>query len=213
MTRTPLALSLTVLLGACSSAYYSMWEKFGYQKRDILVERVQDGRKDQADAQKQFQSAFDAFKALTNFQGGNLETTYKKLSGELDRCKAAAGAVTDRIGSIEKVAKDLFAEWKKENETYTSADLKANSEKMLLDTQRSYDKLVGAMRAAEGKMKPVLAKFGDQVLFLKHNLNAQAITSLQSEVVKIEGDVGALIADMKKSIEEADAFIASMKKG
>ena len=206
------ALPVTFLLASCSSAYYAMWEKFGYEKRDILVERVQDGRKDQAAAQKQFQTAFEAFKSLTAFEGGNLEATHKKLSGELERCKSAASAVTERIASIDKVAKDLFSEWKKENATYTSEDLRANSEKMLGDTQRSYEKLIASMRTAEGKMQPVLAKFGDQVLFLKHNLNAQAISSLQKEVVKIESDVGALIADMKKSIEEADAFIASMKK-
>ena len=39
-----IALSLT----ACASAYYGAMEKIGYEKRDILVDRVKDAREEQA---------------------------------------------------------------------------------------------------------------------------------------------------------------------
>ncbi|MEZ5962916.1 MAG: DUF2959 domain-containing protein [Planctomycetota bacterium] len=209
--RTSYVISL-VLLASCSSMYYGTMEKFGYHKRDLLVERVQEGRKEQVDAQKQFQSTFDAFKALTEFEGGQLEATYKKLNSEYERCKSSAAAVTSRIKSIEKVAGDMFTEWKKENEQYQSADMRAKSEKMLDDTKVRYEGLITAMHGAETKMAPVLGAFGDQVLMLKHSLNAQAIASLQDTVVKIESDVGNLIKEMEKSIAEADSFIASMSE-
>lgn len=209
MRTVPIAIVL-VAAASCGSLYYGTMEKFGYQKRDLLVERVQEGRQDQVAAQKQFQTTFDAFKQLTEFDGGQLETTYKKLNNEYERCKDSAGAVTRRITSIEKVATDMFSEWKKENEQYQSADLRSKSEKLLSDTQARYGSLITAMRGAESKMQPVLGAFGDQVLLLKHSLNAQAIASLQETVVKIESDVGKLIAEMEKSIKEADDFIASM---
>jgi hypothetical protein len=114
------------------------------------------------------------------------------------------------VASIEKVARDMFAEWKEENEQYQSADLKRKSAQLMGETQRRYDQLIAAMKRAEATMQPVLSAFGDQVLFLKHNLNAQAIASLQDTVVEIEVEVGKLIAEMQRSIEEADAFIASM---
>lgn len=209
--KLSLAPALCLFVAAsCSSVYYGTMEKFGYQKRDILVERVQQGREGQADAQKQFQTTFEAFKQLTGMPGGELETTYKKLNAEYERCKASAGAVTSKVAAIEKVAKDMFTEWKKENEQYQSADMKAKSEVMLNDTAKRYDQLIAAMKGAETRMAPVLGAFGDQVLFLKHNLNAQAIASLQDTVVKIESDVGKLIEEMQKSIAEADQFIASM---
>ena len=66
------------------------------------------------------------------------------------------------------------------------------------------------MKRAEGKLEPALQPLRDQVLFLKHNLNAAAISSLQSEAVKIQSDVASLIAEMQKSIDEADKFISSM---
>ena len=67
-----------------------------------------------------------------------------------------------------------------------------------------------AMRRAEQKMAPVLTAFKDQVLYLKHNLNAQAIASLQSELSSIESDVVQLIREMEASIREADTFISAM---
>lgn len=207
--RLPATLALLLVAG-CSSVYYGTMEKFGYQKRDILVERVQQGKQQQADAQKQFQSTFDAFKQLTGMPGSELETTYKKLSAEYERCKGSAAGVSSKIAAIEKVAKDMFAEWKKENEQYQSADMRSKSEAMLNDTAKRYEQLLTAMKGAESRMAPVLGAFNDQVLFLKHNLNAQAIASLQDTVVKIESDVGKLIEEMQKSIAEADQFIANI---
>ena len=55
----------------------------------------------------------------------------------------------------------------------------------------------------------VLTKFHDYVLFLKHNLNAQAIGSLQGEASKIQIDISKLIADMNESIAQAEKFIKS----
>ena len=60
-------------------------------------------------------------------------------------------------------------------------------------------------------MDPVLEAFQDQVLVLKHNLNARAIGSLRGELASIERDTERLVAEMRQSMAEADAFIASMK--
>ncbi len=62
------------------------------------------------------------------------------------------------------------------------------------------------------EIDPVLLAFRDQVLFLKHNLNARAIASLQTELVSVEANVASLIKEMEVSIGEADAFIKAMAK-
>ena len=66
------------------------------------------------------------------------------------------------------------------------------------------------MKRAESKIDPVLLAFRDQVLFLKHNLNAQAIASLHDELASVEADIALLIKEMEASITEADAFIKAM---
>lgn len=211
-TSTPLvpAVLLLASLGACSSMYYATMEKFGYQKRDLLVERVQEARESQSEAKQQIQTTFEAFQGLTGFQGGELEAKYKQFKGLYDKSKTQAADVKERIASIEKVSGDMFTEWGQEIGQIQNPGLRSKSEAMKADTEKRYQTLIGTMKAAEQRMQPVLTAFNDQVLFLKHNLNAAAISSLQSEAVKIQSDVAGLIAEMQKSIDEADKFIASM---
>ncbi len=73
-----------------------------------------------------------------------------------------------------------------------------------------YGQLIRAMKRAEAKMAPVLAAFHDQVLFFKHNLNAQAIASLKGNLASIESDIAVLIREMEASIREANRFIDAM---
>ena len=85
-------------------------------------------------------------------------------------------------------------------------DLRRSSEQKLNETKQRYAQLIAAMRNSESKMDPVLRAFNDQVLFLKHNLNAAAVSSLQTTAAGIDQDVQALIKDMEASINEANAF-------
>lgn len=193
--------------------YYAGMEKFGREKRDILAKRVSAGREDQQKAKEQFQTTLEAFQNLTGFDGGNLEKVYKKLDGELKRSKNRANQVRDRINGIERVARDLFREWDSEIGKISSDDLRRKSQSLRQDTEDRFGQLIDKMQQAETKMEPVLTAFEDQVLFLKHNLNAQAIQSLSDTALEIDDEVAALIADIEASIEEADAFVESLEAG
>ncbi len=199
------------LLGACSSAYYKTMEGFGIEKRDILVDRVEEARDAQGDASEQFASALDQFRATVNFDGGDLEKTYDRLNTEYERSVAEAEEVSGRIDAVQDVAEDLFAEWERELDQYSKAELRRTSASLLNDTRSRYKQLMTSMRRAERSMDPVLESFEDQVLFLKHNLNARAIGALRNELDSIERDTATLITQMQKAIDEANAFIDSMK--
>lgn len=196
--------------GGCSSAGIALREQMGYAKREQLVDRVEEARDAQDAAKEQFASALEQFQSLVGSTGSELESTYKKLKSQSDRAGSRAETARSRIKSVEAVSAALFAEWEKELGQYKSADLRATSERLLSDTKADYAKLIGAMKNAESKMQPVLDAFNERVLFLKHNLNAQAVASLRSEVSRIETDVTALIRELEASINEANAFIDQM---
>lgn len=204
-------LGISALLPACRSTYYGVMEKFGVHKRDILVDRVEEGRDAQQEAKKEFQSALAAFQAATGSHGGKLQDLYERLNGHYEDSAERVETVRTKIKDIEKVASDLFDEWKTEIGEIHSADLKSKSEKTLSDTRARYGELIAAMKRAESKMEPVLVSFHDHVLFLKHNLNAQAIASLQTNLGAIETDVAGLVREMERSIAEADEFLKDMR--
>ncbi|MDX1529922.1 MAG: DUF2959 domain-containing protein [Rhodothermales bacterium] len=213
----PSLLVLLVLPGlagcqrAYDRAYFSTLERLGTEKREILVDRVGDARDSQEEAKEQFRDALDAFSAVVGFEGGELEATYERLQAAYERSEARAAAVSDRIDAVDRVAEALFAEWEAELGDYESADLRRESERQLRAARSRYADLLAAMERAEARMVPVLEAFEDQVLFLKHNLNARAIASLEGTVAELQTDVAALIRDMEASIAEADAFIDAMQ--
>ncbi len=96
-------LSFTLLSG-CQSAYYSAMETVGVHKREIMVDRVEEATEAQQDAQQQFTSALEALKALNQFDGGELETTYNAINDQYEASSDAAEKVSSRIAAIEDVA-------------------------------------------------------------------------------------------------------------
>lgn len=210
--RFAVLLLMVLVFGACSSAYYKTMEGLGIEKRDILVDRVEDARDAQGDASEQFASALDQFRATVNFDGGDLEDVYDRLNAEYEKSAAEAEEVSERINSVQSVAEDLFGEWEEELDQYSRADLRRNSASLLNDTRKRYRQLMSSMRRAEQSMEPVLVAFKDQVLVLKHNLNARAIGALRNELASIEKDTANLISQMQKAIAEANSFIDSMEK-
>ncbi len=210
--RTAVLASLLVALSGCQSAYYGAWEKLGWHKRDIMVSRVQNARDSQEKAKDQFKSALDRFRSVVHVEGGDLQAKYDQLNAELESCKSRADDVHKRIASVKDVSEALFREWQGELGQYKNPDLRRASEQELRETRQRYDQLITLMERAESKMQPVLDTFSDQVLFLKHNLNARAVASLQGVSVQLEADINKLIADMNKSIDEANAFIKDMGK-
>jgi hypothetical protein len=201
-----------VFLGlGCRSTYYATMEKFGVYKRDLLKDNVEEARDEQKKAAEQFKDALTRLRELYGSSGTDLEKVYDKLQADFNHSTSRADAVRERIRKVETVASDLFKEWEQEITSIQSAKLAADSREKLRDTQEKYEALHTAMKRAEASMDPVLAQFKDQVLYLKHNLNAQAIGSLRGETVDIEKEIQRLIAEMNTSIEEADRFIQGLK--
>lgn len=199
-----------VLMTGCSTAAYTVQERLGIEKRDILVRRVESVAKSQTDAKEEFEDALEAFRAVIDVNAGELETVYDDLNRAYKQADAQAGDVRARVSSVKTVARDLFKEWDGELGVYSDAGLRRASERQLRETEQRYAQLSDKMDAATESMDPVLAVFKDRVLYLKHNLNARAIAALGPETADIESDVARLIADMERSIAAADAFIQEM---
>jgi hypothetical protein len=207
-----IAVLLLPFLGGCSKAYYGAMEKVGIHKRDILIDRVEDARDAQSEAQEQFKSALEQFGAVVHIENSNLKIAYEKLNTEYEDSERAAAKVSERIDKVESVADALFDEWEDELKLYKSADLRRSSQQKLQKTKTRYNEMLASMHRAEKSMEPVLRSFRDNVLFLKHNLNAQAIGSLRSEFSTLKGEIDGLIKKMNVAIETSNQFISDIKQ-
>ena len=212
MKLTLLALTAIIVgLSSCSTVYYGTMEKIGVHKRDIMVDRVEEARDTQQEAKEQFLTAMEQFKSVVNFQGGDLEKEYNRLNATLKRTETEAANVRNRIDAVVDVSDALFSEWRAEIKQYTSDSLRKSSQRKYDMTKQKYTELIKAMKRAEAKLEPALAPLRDQVLFMKHNLNARAIAGLSGELTTVEANVDRLVRDMETAITEADRFIAALQ--
>jgi hypothetical protein len=203
-------LALTTPHAACDAVYYKAMKKFGVEKRDVLVKRVRQTRESQEKAKEQFRTALERFKSVVEVPDGRLEDKYETLNRELKRSEDRAQDLQNHIKDVKDVSRDLFKEWEKELGQYSDRSLRSESERELRQTKQRAETMIAAMDRAQDRVEPVLRPLRDRVLFLKHNLNAQAIGALNNELVNVRGNVDSLIVDLEKSIAEADAFIKDM---
>ncbi len=206
LTSIGIVFALMALTG-CQAGYYAAMEKLGKEKRHLLKGNVEDVRASQTKAQEEFKDALTRIKEITNFDGGDLERFYKRLKSSYEDCQSRADQIENRIDKVETVAADLFEEWQKEIKQMTDTKLKTSSRAALSDAKAKYQRLASTMNQSTKGMYPVLTKLNDYVIYLKHNLNAQAVGALGQEMVSIEKEVTRLIADMNTSITEAGHFI------
>jgi hypothetical protein len=210
--RWVLLVLLATLSSGCTTAYYAAMEKVGVHKRDILIDRVEEARDAQQVSQQEFKDALDQLSQLVNFHGGQLQHQYEALASQYQDSQQAAQEVSQRIDKVELVAFDLFAEWETELGQYQNKQLRSDSKKKLLETKRQFNALVKVMRRAESKMPPVLRVLNDNVLYLKHNLNAKAVGAIQGEFGMLQQDVNQLLFEMNRAIAESNQFIATMQQ-
>lgn len=183
-----------------------MWK----EPRDLLVDRVEAARDGQQDGAEQFRDALTEFKSVVDVPESDLERHYNKLNAAHKRSKASAESISKQIDRVVSASNRLLDEWRSELDDYNDPGLRRIAEQQFDQTREQATQLIASMRQIEDRMQPVLASFQDQVLYLKHNLNLSAIAALEGEATVIESNVDILIADMNRSIREADAFIENM---
>ena len=128
-------------------------------------------------------------------------------------CQSAYYSAMEKAGIHKRdILVDRVEEWESELKQYSNASLKAASAKELSRTRAEYRTLLQRMKAAEQRIEPVLSVLRDQVLFLKHNLNARAISALHGEYRTLQGNVDLLMADMQRAIDEADTFVRNLQQ-
>jgi hypothetical protein len=191
----------------CRSSYYSVMETFGKHKRDLLRDALEDASEENQKATEQFKDALTQLKELTGFDGGDLEQQYNAFKSDYEGCRDRSTAVRGRIEKVDRVAQDLFAEWKRELKEIQNAQLRGRSQSKLTETRARYQQVHAALTRSEATLEPVLSQMKDYVLYLKHNLNARAVGSIKDEALEIENEIGKLIAEMTRSIQETEGFL------
>lgn len=199
------------LISSCNSIYFSALEKIGIEKRDLFIKRIKSARDSQVDAKEQFKSALEEYRSVVSVEGGDLERKYDQLSAALERSEDSAAEVKTKVIRVRDVAVSLFKEWKSELAEYSNQDLRRDSENKLEKAKMEYAAMMASMKIASDRLEPALSPLRDNVLYLKHNLNAKAIMALNNDVIKLQERVDMLLEELSRSISDADEYVKKME--
>ena len=220
MTKLPLYISilLSLCLLACENPIkrtvkdikYSSYEMIGVEKRDLLKRHIGQTREDQEEAAETFEDALDKLRKLYDMKPSELERQYNSVKSSYDDSENRAKDVRASREKMKTVASDLFKEWEKEIDEIQTPEMKSKSREKLKASRSQFAELDKSLVLAEKKMNPVLIRLKDHVLYLKHNLNAESLSSLKKEHDRIGNDIEVLVKDMNRAIAQADEFIKTL---
>lgn len=205
-----LAIIVTLPFLACTTVYYNFWETLGQEKRDLLKRHIAGVKNDQNGLEEKFKDTLSKIRDEYEFSGGKLEKTYDKLSADYNSAEQKSNDLSERINRTERIAKDLFQEWNEEAQEISNPQYRRDSLQKRKETMEKFDQMLASMRRVEKSIEPILTKFKDQVLYIKHNLNAQALGAFKKEFLGIETEINKLIKEMEMSTKQADQFISEM---
>ncbi len=199
--------ALLLLSLGCASVHYETQKLLGRDKRDILVNRIDQGLQTQQDALRQLEKTFDALQALVAYEGDDLGGVHRKVMAEFERAENRAQRVRDRIVGAEVVADDLFKEWEYENVQIADPELRSGSRAEMAETRERYERVIAAMKRASEQNDPVLTALRDRTLFLKHDLSLEALASLRDDLPRIEADLTTLARETDALQDEVAQYL------
>lgn len=204
---TVLAISAFGLVACRSSTYYEAMDTVGYEKREMLVDRVEDARDAQVQAKQQLQTALYTLRRVETVPANELGELHGDLKNEVESTSDELDDLRDSISSVESVAESLFADWEEELATFESDELRRQSRQELQRTRESYRELVTALRNTEQRLQTAVPSLEEQVLFIEHAVNAGGTPVETEELDDVREQVSSLIEELEGSIDRTQKFI------
>ena len=201
-----------IFLGGCSTVYYSMWEKLGKEKRDLLISELSDTREAQGELKESLESTAQRIQKQYPFDAGQTGKAYDMLSDDYNAVKKRYEALEKQSSDVNTIARDLFKEWEREAKGMQDASLRNQSLQHLRSSKASFTKLSEEMERSIKRVEPLLKKLDDHRLFRKHLLNAKATRSLEKSLKSLEPEIESLKKDVEKSIQSVNEFESTLRQ-
>jgi SMC interacting uncharacterized protein involved in chromosome segregation len=200
-------IAISAALVGCKSTYYKAAETVGYEKREMLTDRMQDARDSQVAAKQQLQTALYTLRRVGSVPETEVADLHHDLDTEVDRASEQLDDLHEDIASVESVAQAMFDDWEDDLAKYESEDLRARSRQELQETRQNYSALIGSLRETEQKLQTVIAPLKDQVMAIEHAMKAGQAPEKSDDLDDVREKISTLIEELDDSIDRTQRFI------
>ncbi len=202
-----LVLAPLLIAGSCQAVYLGTLEKFGYEKREILHERIEAAGESIIVFEQRLKETFAVYSEAIHQEGGDLLSIQKRFSNFYDSTEDASSDLASRIDKIQSVANPMFEQWSDETGEIMDSELRLKSRANNTQALVRYNELLRSMRAVQAKTDPLLTRLRDHVLFMKLNVHPNAYASLRKTEKGFLADFDEASKAMNATYEDVQDFL------
>jgi hypothetical protein len=164
-----------------------------------------------AETKLQLQKTMDVYNSLMSTDEKNMKGNYKKLQQEMDATAKKRADIKLRADEMNAEAQTLFKSWGDSAAAIQSADLRQRSQERLDKTKASFAEIGTVGQKAVDLYDPFMKALQDQVTYLGHDLNTQAVQSLQADAAKMNEKAQTLMKSIDDTISVANKNITDLR--
>ncbi len=183
----------------------------GVKQVERLVKASGNTVKAVADTKLQLMKTLDVYNALMADDATDRKKLYNSLQKEMENTEKRRATIGEVAATMSAEADTLFKQWTDSAAAIENADLRKKSEERLAATQASYAEIGTVGQKASDLYGPFMKNLQDQVTFLGHDLNAEAVASLKPEAAKINEAASKLIQSIDDTITTANTNIGALR--
>lgn len=209
--RRPLALAATFLLvatvGGCSAAYYAAMEQLGWEKRDILVNRIEVARDALRAAARRVTTAWQVVERASAAEAGPVAA---RLRTALADAHTDAAVAERRVAGVAAAGTRLFTSWAQEVADTRDAAQRTRGEEIYARAEERYGRMLAVMQEAVAAMPPVLAVLREQAAALEAAPGAATGAAVRAALAAAADELGVLQLATDRAAAEADAGVQQL---
>jgi hypothetical protein len=171
----------------------------GVKQVEQLVKKAGSTVQAISETKLQFTKTVDVYNSIFADDAQDRKSLYKKLQGEMETTEKRRAEVAKRADEMKLEADLVFKSWADSAGAISSPDLKKRSEERLTKTKARFAEIEAAGQKAREAYAPIMKTLQDQVTYLGHDLNAEAVSSLKPDAAKVNAqaqDLGKKVDDM-----------------
>jgi len=174
-------------------------------KHDLLFEQIEESIALQQETKQYIEQAYDVLANVSD-DVGDVEGQTKEINQAYQQSESLAQKLKAKITKVDRTAKTLFIEWRRELRQYNNKNLREKSAQNLDNTKQQYATVRESMQKSYQSIEPLLSLLHDNELYIKHNRSVAAMQGFQSEVKAAGSNIDGILADIETAITDSEAF-------
>lgn len=159
----------------------------------------------------QLMKTMDVYNALMADDAQDRKKLYKNLQKEMSNTEKRRAKIDEEAAKMKTEADTLFTQWAESAAAIENPDLRKRSEERLEATKASYAEIRVVGQKAADLYPPFMKALQDQITYLGHDLNAEAVASLAPEAAKLNEKAQALTRSLDDTISTANQRIGALR--